>query len=68
VVEACHGFAGGAGATSGLDLLALLDQLPAVVWATRGAGLKHFGPGGDDLLGAAPGRATDRFDGICRAS
>ena len=46
---------------SGLDLLALLDQLPAVVWATdrelrltygRGAALKHFGPGGDELIGA----------------
>lgn len=47
---------------SGLDLLALLDQLPAVVWATdrqlritygRGAALKHLGLHGDDLVGAA---------------
>lgn len=46
---------------NGLDLLVLLDQLPAVVWATdrdlritygRGAALKHFGPRGDDLIGA----------------
>ena len=45
---------------SGVDG-ALLDQLPAVVWATdrelritygRGAALKHFGPRGDDLIAA----------------
>jgi signal transduction histidine kinase len=57
-------------APGGLDLLVLLDQLPVVVWVTdrelrltsaRGAALKHFGPRGDDLVGAggaAPHRAA----------
>src|SRR5688572_3830986 len=54
---------------SGLDLLALLDQLPAVVWATdrelrltygRGAALKHFGPRGDDLVGAPVSTSAHR--------
>jgi PAS domain S-box-containing protein len=47
---------------SGVDLLALLDQLPAVVWATdrnlritygRGAALKHLGLHSADLVGSA---------------
>jgi PAS domain S-box-containing protein len=47
---------------SGVDMLALLDQLPAVVWATdhdlritygRGAALKHLGLHADDLVGAS---------------
>ena len=47
--------------SSAVDLLVLLDQLPVVAWATdrelrltyaRGAALKHFGPRGDDLVGA----------------
>lgn len=47
----------------------LLDQLPVVVWATdrelrlaygRGASLKHFGPRGDDLVGAPVSLAAHR--------
>lgn len=56
-------------APGGLDLLALLDQLPAVVWATdgelcltygRGAALKHFGPRGDELMSAPVSASAHR--------
>jgi signal transduction histidine kinase len=61
----------------GVDLLALLDQLPAVVWATdheprltyaRGAALKHFGPGGDEVLAAPLSARAHRaaLDGTAR--
>jgi signal transduction histidine kinase len=58
--------------SSGSEVLVLLDQLPAVVWATdrdlrltyaHGAAVKHFGPRGDELIAAeesGSGRSAHR--------